>query len=101
MTSCDDYIEKARRELPELCNTKDLVNFGIYKSEQAAHIARKKGVASEYFKLPHGTIMYSKKGILELLEKSKHTPRDENDKDCHTRRSNSKNESSNGKRIRL
>lgn len=73
MTSCDDFIERAKNELPDLCNTKDLVKFGIYKSGQAAHNARKKGLAADHFRLPHGTIVYPKKGIIELLEKSKHS----------------------------
>jgi len=73
MSSCDDFIEKARKELPDPCSTQDLVRFGIYKSDQAAHNARKNGSAADYFRLPHGTIMYPKKGIINLLESSKHS----------------------------
>lgn len=72
MTSCDEFIEKARRELPELCTTKDLVKFGLFVSEQSAHAARKKGQCCEYFKLPHGPVRYPRDGVIKLLEKSKH-----------------------------
>src|SRR5260221_13914556 len=72
MTSCDDFIEKAKRTLPELCTTKDLINLGIYKSDQAAYHARKNGLAADHFRMPHGTIVYPKNGIIELLEKSKY-----------------------------
>jgi hypothetical protein len=101
MTSCDDFIEKAKRTLPELCTTKDLVKFGIYKSEQAAHNARKKGVAADYFKMPHGNLVYPKKGVIELLEKSKHSTEDENHEDSHSRKSNPQSKSSDRKGIRL
>lgn len=72
MKSCEDYIKKASTVLPDLCKTKDLVKLGIYSSEQAAHNARKKGLAPDYFKMAHGNIVYPKKGIIEFLEKSKH-----------------------------
>lgn len=72
MNSCDKFIEKARQELPELCSTKDLVRIGLFKSEHCAWHARKKGISFDYFKLPHGTVVYPKKGVIELLEKSKH-----------------------------
>lgn len=73
MTACDEFIENARKVLPDLCKTKDLIKLGIYPSEQAAHHARKKGLACDHFKLPHGTIVYPKKGVIDLLEKSKHS----------------------------
>ena len=73
MTSCDDFIEKATKVLPELCTTNDLIKLGIYKSAQGATHARQTGRSADYFKLPTGTIVYPKKGIIELLKKSKHS----------------------------
>lgn len=74
MTSCDDFIDELRKELPKLCTAKDLVKFGLYKSEQAAYNARKKGHAFDHFKMPHGTIVYPREGVIESLEKSKYSP---------------------------
>jgi hypothetical protein len=73
MTYCDDFIAKIKRDLPELCTTKDLIRIGLFTSEQAAHAARKKGFAPEYFKLPQGSVRFPKQGVIYLLEKSKHS----------------------------
>jgi hypothetical protein len=73
MSSCDQFIERAKRELPDLCTTSDLVKMGIFKSAQAASYARKKGMSSDYFKLPTGLVVHPKQGIIELLENAKHS----------------------------
>lgn len=73
MNGCDDFITRAKKELPELCSTKDLVRFGLYSSEQCAYNARKNGIGFDYFKLPHGHIVYPKNGIIQQLENSKHS----------------------------
>lgn len=102
MSSCDDFIEKAKKELPDPCSTQDLVRFGIYKSDQAAHHARKNGLAADHFKLPHGTIMYPKKGIIQLLEKSKHTCESLENENNNSGRSYTQSKSaSDQKRIRI
>ena len=71
MNSCDEFIERAKRELPDLCTTGDLIKLGIYKSPQAATHARQTGRSSDYFKLPTGTVVHPKKGVIDLLENSK------------------------------
>ncbi len=102
MTSCDNFIAKARRDLPDLCSTEDLVRFGIYKSSQAAHHARNQGFAADYFKLPQGTIVYPKEGIINLLENSKHSAKEKVDENHNSRKPYSESTSkSNKKGIRL
>lgn len=72
MNSCDEFIEKVKRELPDICSTKDLIKMGLFKSEHQAWHARKKGTSFDFFKLPQGTIGYPKTGIIQTLESSKH-----------------------------
>lgn len=101
MTACDDFIEKVKRELPELCTTKDLVRLGIYKSPQAASHARKMGFSSPYFKLPTGTVVHPKAGIIQLLTNAKNEARGIRE-DNYTGRSYPKGESSdNQKGVRI
>ena len=71
MNACDKFIEKLQRELPDLCTTTDLVKTGIYKSPQAVWRARKTGVFVDFFKLPTGTIVHPKDGIIQMLINSK------------------------------
>jgi hypothetical protein len=73
MSFCDEFIEKLKKTLPELCIVRDLIDVGIYRSDQAAYHARKSGTSPDYFKLPHRGIVYPKKGIIEFLEKGKHS----------------------------
>ncbi len=72
MTACDDYIRRLQNALPEMCNSKDLVKCGIFKTEASAYNARRKGTGPEFFKMPHGNIMYPKEGIIKYLQNSKH-----------------------------
>ncbi len=71
MNSCDDFIEKAKKNLPDLCSVKDLIALGIYRSEQAAAYARKKSIGPDFFKLPHRTVIYPKIGVINYLTKMK------------------------------
>lgn len=79
MNSCDAFIKRAMKELPEMCTVKDLLKLGIYRSEQAAAHARRKGLSPDYFKLPHRGVLYPKQGVIEFLKQSQHPrERDEN-----------------------
>lgn len=64
----DDFIRRAESILPELCSTKDLVNLGIYKSEQAAAYARRKGYSPEFFQFASRTVKYPKDAVLKFLK---------------------------------
>ncbi len=61
-------IAKLRRKLPELCSVKDLLEIGVYRSEQAAYEARKNGKCPEFFHLPYRGIVYPRDGIIEFLK---------------------------------
>jgi hypothetical protein len=95
MNSCDKFIEKLQRELPELCTTTDLVKVGIYKSPQAVWRARKTGMFVDFFKLPTGTIVHPKDGIIQMLKNSKNIAKSKGkeSEDHYSRRSDTKSES--------
>ena len=69
MNSCDEFIENAKRTLPVRCTVKDLIDLGIYKSDQAAAYARKNGTSPDFFKMPNRTVMYPKSGVISYLMK--------------------------------
>lgn len=72
MSSCDDYIEKITRDLPDPCTTKDLIKAGIFSSDQAASYARRHGIAPDFFKFKGRGVIYPKDGVIAYLERSKH-----------------------------
>lgn len=72
ISGCEIFIQKAESILPDPCTSKDLVDMGLYKSEQAACYARKMGLSPDYFKLPHKAILYPKAGVVEFLKKAMH-----------------------------
>lgn len=69
---CDEFIENVLRRLPDPCRTKDLIRLKIYASEQAASIARKKGLGPCYFKPKKRQIYYPRAGVIEYLQKSRY-----------------------------
>lgn len=66
---CNMLMSKLRRKLPELASVKDLLRIGLYRTEQAAYAARKRGKCPPYFRIPSRGIVYPKDGIIEFLEK--------------------------------
>ncbi len=81
MNSCDAYIEKLSSTLPDVCTTEDLIDIGIFRSEQTASIARRKGYSPPYFKMKHGAIVYPKESVIQYLRECK-----KYNEICHTRR---------------
>ncbi len=63
-------IAKIRRKLPDLCSVSDLMKIGIYRSEQAAYEARKRGKAPKHFRLPFRGIVYARDDVIEFLRDS-------------------------------
>ena len=68
MTVCEEYINELMHDMPNLLTPKDLISCGIYKSHQAAYIARKNGTSPVFFNINHRGIVYPKKGIIEFLK---------------------------------
>ena len=71
MTACDDYISKVEQMLPDLATTKDLIKAGIYRSDQAASAARRKGQAPSFFRFNKRVVIYPKQGVIEFLKRAK------------------------------
>lgn len=66
MTALDKYIEKIRKELPEVCSVHDLVKFGFFTSEQQAYNSRKNGNGPECFRV-NGRYRYLRDSVIEYL----------------------------------
>lgn len=66
MTALDKYIKKIEKELPELCDVRDLIKFGFFKSDQQAYSLRKAGEGPEYIRM-NGRYKYLKESIIEFL----------------------------------
>lgn len=66
MDACIQYIEKLRKELPELCDVAKMIEYGIVSSDQSAYNMRAKKRGPPYFKL-NGRYFYPKQGIIEYV----------------------------------
>lgn len=71
MSVLDDWIEFFSTQLPETCTPNDLVSAGIYRTPQAAAMARYAGLSPDYFKIG-GRIVYPKTAVIEWLKQRKH-----------------------------
>lgn len=71
MSACDDFIKRLKNTLPETCSVQNLIDIGLFTSDQSARLARQSGDTPSYFKL-RARIMYPKGAVLEWLEKRKH-----------------------------
>lgn len=70
--SCEEFIERCERELPDMCRCKDLIALGIYRSHQAARYAREKKNGPDYFHIPRSGIVYPKKAVITFLKSTAH-----------------------------
>lgn len=66
----NEYIDRILSQLPDLCSNNDLVQVGIFRSINEAHLCRKKGKSPDYFKLPNKHVIYSKEAVKKFLEES-------------------------------
>lgn len=71
MNACDLFIKKIQEKLPDECSAKDLVAVGLFKSEQAAAMARYMHNSPGFFKLG-GRVIYPKDSVIEWLKENKH-----------------------------
>lgn len=69
MGACKSYIDKLKKELPELCDVSTLVEAGFFSSDQQAYNMRVNDNGPEYFRIA-GRYKYPKDGIIEYLKHS-------------------------------
>lgn len=73
MNSCEEYLEKIERSLPELCSVEDLIDVGIYNNPAIAFADRKKGEAPDYFQIGfHKRVIYPRGGVIAWLRDKIH-----------------------------
>jgi len=65
---CEAFIRKLEMTLPELVTPTDLVKVGVYKSSQAAAMARQSGHGPGYFQLNAKRVLYPRGGVIEFLK---------------------------------
>lgn len=70
MTICEKFIEKIITNLPEVCEAKDLIRAGLFRSRQEAAMYRESKEGPPFFKLGP-RIIYPRTGIAEWLRKNK------------------------------
>ncbi len=54
------------KELPDLCRTADLVRMGLYPTEDAAYLARTRGLSPDYIKVGR-KVLFPKQCVIEFL----------------------------------
>lgn len=64
------YLERLDATLPEMCRTKDLIEAGIYHSDQAACAARRRGNGPDFIFVNHRRIAYPKMELMAWLRKT-------------------------------
>jgi hypothetical protein len=69
MKAVNILISKIINNVPELATTRDLIKTGLYRSEQAAYMARRQRRSPPWMRLPGLGIVYPRDGIIEFLEK--------------------------------
>ncbi len=57
--------------MSEFLSSQDLVDLGIYKSTDAAYLARIRSNSPSYIKLKH-LVLYPKQAVIEFLEQRTH-----------------------------
>lgn len=67
MTALEKYMEKLKKELPEICDVTDLVKAGFFTSDQQAYNLRKVKKGPEYIRV-NGRYKYLRDSIIEFLE---------------------------------
>jgi hypothetical protein len=65
-------LSEKLNHMSEFLSSQDLVDLGIYKSTDAAYLARIRSNSPAFIKLKH-KILYPKQEVLEFLEKRLHS----------------------------
>ena len=62
--ACEEYLDKLEKELPEMCQAKDLIKAKIFNSPTAASEARVTGNSPPFFQLgKRSRVMYPRGGV--------------------------------------
>jgi hypothetical protein len=70
MNSCDEFIEKLNRELPDVCTVNDLIKVGIISHRNIMNQFRKKKTGPPFLRISDRKIFYPKPGVLKWLRES-------------------------------
>ena len=71
LAPCDQFLAFLEMNLAEMCTTQDLIQLGVYTSEQAAANARHKKKCPDYFRLPGRGILYPKAAVLQFIQRTR------------------------------
>ena len=63
----NSFLERMADVLPDLLSPTDLVKYGIYKSNQAAYEARRKGDCPGFLRIARRGIVYPKESVIKFL----------------------------------
>lgn len=70
MNSCDDFIAKLDKLLPEICTIHDLIRTGIVSHRNTMEQYRKKNLGPPFLRISERKIFYPKNGVLKWLKES-------------------------------
>ena len=71
--STEDFIEKMKKELPDICSVKNLIEKGIYSTVSQALAARKNRSGPTYFQAGNRKrIFYPKDSVISWLKEGIH-----------------------------
>lgn len=69
MTALEEYLEFLYRKLPIMCRTKDLLQVGLYRSEQAACAARRRGNCPDFIRTNARVVEYPRPAVLAYVKR--------------------------------
>jgi hypothetical protein len=67
MQELNEYLRKISYSLPEMCRTRDLIKIGLYRTDQAAAAARKRGNSPEFIQINKRVVLYPKNAVIRFL----------------------------------
>ena len=71
MNGADAWLRKIADQYPSVLETKDLIEIGLYKTNQSASQARKRGIAPPFFDNEGRGYIYPKEALIEWLKNRK------------------------------
>ena len=71
MNGADAWLRKIADQYPSVLETKDLIEIGLYKTNQSASQARKRGIAPPFFDIEGRGYIYPKEALIEWLKNRK------------------------------
>ncbi len=75
MESSDTFLKNLSAKLPDTCRTCDLVRVGLYRSDQAAAAARRRGDSPPFYQMNGRVILYAKEEVIEFIRSKRKSPK--------------------------